>query len=203
MKKVLLLAVCAVLLAAVIPVTGLAVEYQLQKENIIRFHVVGASNETRDQEVKLLVRDAVLSCVEAGVNACTTSQEAKAYLLENLEAMEQAANSTLAAAGSSDTAVVTLCEEAFPTRKYDTFSLPSGVYTSLRITIGEGEGRNWWCVVFPSFCINASSDGFLDTAAGAGFSEPLRNTLAGDQEYEIGFFFLDCIGKLQNFFHFG
>lgn len=203
MKRIVLLAVCAALLAAVIPATGLAVEYQLQKENLIRLHVVGASNSASDQDVKLLVRDAVLRCVEDGVNSCANVQEAKTYLLENLDAMECVANAALAEAGSTDSAVVTLCEEAFPVRKYDTFTLPSGVYTSLRVTIGEGEGRNWWCVVFPSFCIGAASDGFLDTAAGAGFSEPLRNTLAGNKEYEIGFFILDCIGKLENFFHFG
>ena len=58
----------------------------------------------------------------------------------------------LAACGSSHQAVVTLKKEAFPTRDYDTFSLPAGVYKALRVVIGEGEGKNWWCVLFPPLC---------------------------------------------------
>lgn len=203
MKKLFLLAVCLVCLSLLLPMTALGVEYQMQKQNLIRLHVVGASDGEQDQTVKLLVRDAVLDCIQEGISRCPDAETVKAYLRENLDTIEQVANEILANAGSSNSASVTLCKEEFPKREYDTFSLPSGVYDSLRVTIGEGEGKNWWCVVFPSFCLTASSDGFLDTAAGAGFSQPLRDTLAADTDYEIAFFFLDCIGKLENFFHFG
>ena len=107
----------------------------------------------------------------------------------------------LAQAGFPDTATVSLCLEEFATRVYDTFTLPAGLYESLRIVIGEGEGQNWWCVMFPSFCLPATSEGFEEVACGAGFSDTLTQTLEG--EYEIRFFFLDALGAVENFLHRG
>lgn len=202
MKKAIIFLLCMTCLYMLVPMTALAVEFQLQKQNIVRLHVVGASDDAEDQAVKLLVRDAIIGYLEPEIAKCSNSEEVKAYLTENLPAIESAANDFLAGVGNKDRATVTLCKEAFPIRSYDTFTLPSGVYSSLRITIGEGEGKNWWCVVFPSFCIQATSEGFLDTAAGAGFSQPLGETLCGKDTHTISFFFLDCIGKIENFFHF-
>ena len=95
-------------------------------------------------------------------------------------------------------AKVTLCKEVFDIRHYDTFSLPAGVYHSLRIIIGEGQGKNWWCVSFPSLCLPATTAGFSDTAVSAGFSAPLVKSLSGNENYEIHFFFLNQLGKLEN-----
>ena len=126
--------------------------------------------------------------------------QAKAYMRENLPKIQMVANEVLTQAGFDPDAVVTLCRETFDTRVYDTFTLPAGVYESLRIVIGEGEGRNWWCVVFPSLCIPAAGEGFEDVAAGAGFPDTLSNTLTGEEGYEIRFFLLDALGRLENIF---
>ena len=75
--------------------------------------------------------------------------------------------------------------------------MPAGTYDALRITVGEGQGQNWWCVVFPQLCLPAVSEGFEDTAAGAGFSDSLTGALEG--EYQVRFFLLDCLGWLENF----
>jgi len=88
-------------------------------------------------------------------------------------------------------------------RNYDTFRLPAGVYESLRIVIGEGEGKNWWCVVFPELCLPATAEGFESVAVGSGFSEALSGALTGETQYEIRFFLLDCFGRLENFFFHG
>ena len=202
MKKLIILAGFMILLSIAVFLVGLTAEYHMKKQDMIRLHVVGASNETYDQQIKLLVRDAVLHYMQEDVQTCSNAQQVQEYLLENLDGIEQMANSVLEESGSTDCVRISLCKEEFPMRAYDTFSLPSGVYTSLRINIGKAEGKNWWCVVFPSFCIGASSDAFLDTAAAAGFSQPLRDTLVTQNRYQIRFFFLDWIGKLENFFHF-
>lgn len=170
---------------------------QTLREEILRLHVVAASDTEEDQAVKLQVRDAILEAISADMDASLSAEEAKKTLSGQLENLEQVANQTLSDLGCSDTAVVTLQEEAFPVRVYDTFTLPSGVYDSLRVTIGEGEGHNWWCVVFPTLCVPATSQGMEDVAAGAGFSEELSGALTG--EYEIRFFLLDCLGKVENF----
>lgn len=169
--------------------------------DIIRLHVVGASNSEEDQQVKLQVRDAVLNVL--GTQQLDNVDQAKDSLENLFPQLEQAANQVLQDAGMSYQATVTLAREAFPAREYDTFSLPAGVYESLRVTIGEGEGKNWWCVVFPSLCLPATSAEFEDTSVGAGFSDTLTDTLQQEQGYELRFFFLDCLGWLQNLFHRG
>ena len=162
--------ICFLLAAAVWGVTLISDREQLN-ENLIRLHVVANSDSEEDQNVKLQVRDAVTASLQQELENLGDVEAAKAYLQENLPKIEKIANETLAAAGFDQQAVVTLCKEAFDTRYYDTFTLPAGVYESLRIIIGEGQGHNWWCVVFPSLCIPATAKGFEDTAVGAGFTE--------------------------------
>ena len=85
----------------------------------------------------------------------------------------------------------------------DTFTLPAGIYEALRITIGEGEGHNWWCVAFPSLCLSATSEEFADKAAGAGFPDSLTGALDGEEKYEVRFFLLDALGELEKFLYAG
>ena len=96
---------------------------------------------------------------------------------------------------------MSLKEECFDIRHYDTFSLPSGVYTSLRVEIGEAEGKNWWCVAFPSLCMPATSEKFAEVAVDAGLSDKLTQSISGNEKVEILFYFLDLIGNLENFLH--
>lgn len=171
--------------------------HQLRQE-LIRFHVVANSDAPGDQAVKLKVRDAVLESIREDLQQIADVDAARAYLQENLPKIRQIADETLRSAGFSEQTVVTLCEEAFDTRIYDTFALPSGIYESLRIVIGDGRGRNWWCVSFPSLCLPATAGEFADAAVGAGFSEELTKTLADRETYEIRFFLLDALGRLEN-----
>ena len=169
-------------------------------DELIRFHVVGASDSIEDQAIKLQVRDTIVVSLQQALEDATDIDQAKSYIQEHLPQIEAAANALLMELGSKDLAVVSFMEEAFPARNYDSFSLPSGVYNSLRITIGEGEGKNWWCVVFPSLCFQTSSSDVEDVAAGAGFSEELSNTVTRQEGYQVRFFFLDMLGKIENFF---
>ena len=195
----------ALLLVFVVAVTMVDVISDRQKlhESLIRLHVVGASDEAADQAVKLRVRDAVTGWLQQEMAGIHQAEQARTYLREHLSQIEQIANRTLADAGFSDRATVSFLEETFPVREYDTFTLPSGVYHSLRICIGEAEGKNWWCVVFPSLCLGTTVRETKDSAVSAGFDETLTGTLTGEKEYELRFFLLDCLGMLENFFHQG
>lgn len=175
---------------------------QTLRNDVIRLHVIADSDSEEDQSIKLTVRDAVIAYIQDDISILTDAQEAKKYLARRLSALEDVANETLHAHGSKDHAKVYLTREAFGIREYDTFSLPSGVYDSLRIEIGSAAGKNWWCVVFPSLCLPTTQEGFTDTAVAAGFDDALADTLSGSNGYELRFFFLDCIGKLENFFSF-
>ena len=172
---------------------------QTLNEQIIRLHVVADTDDPADQELKLQVRDEILRLVHAIKEGASSKEEALTRLREQLPALEEAANAVLSKEGKEYHAAVTLDEEAFPTRFYDTFSLPAGIYDSLRVTIGSGQGKNWWCVVFPDLCMPAASAEVEDTAVAAGFSDTLSKTLTRQEGYEIRFLVLDCFGKLQNF----
>ena len=176
---------------------GLMTDSARLREDILRLHVVGASDTQEDQAVKLRVRDAILASLEEGLHDLTDVDQAIDYVRQMLPKLERVANEVLAQAGFVETAAVSLADEAFPVREYDTFSLPSGVYHSLRVIIGDGEGKNWWCVVFPQLCVPATAEEFVETASVSDFSQSLTGTLTG--EYELRFWLLDKLGQLQNF----
>ena len=189
--------ICLILAAFVWCGTLIADRERLNEE-LIRLHVVANSDSEEDQNIKLQVRDAVTASLQRELENVADVEAAKNYLQENLPKIQEIANDTLKAVGFDGEAVVTLCKEAFDTRYYDTFQLPAGVYESLRIVIGKGEGHNWWCVVFPSLCIPATTEGFEDAAVGAGFPKTLSAALTGEEEYEVRFYLLDALGKLEN-----
>ena len=179
---------------------GLLADQRTLQQELIRIHVVAASDSCEDQNMKLQVRDAVLESLQQALSDATDVDQAKAYIQAHLPQIEARANAILRELGAGDRAVVTFSEEAFPLREYETFSLPAGVYESLRITIGDGEGKNWWCVIFPSLCAGRSGDETADIAAGAGFSEGLSAALTGEGGYRIRVYCLDLLGKIENFF---
>jgi len=188
---------CA-LTAAIVWSAMLIADRETLNRELIRFHVVAASDSEQDQTVKLQVRDAVLAAIREDLESVGDVREARAYLQEQLPKIQRIANETLQIAGFEPEAVVSLCREAFDIRHYDTFTLPAGVYDSLRIVIGEGAGHNWWCVAFPTLCLPAAAEGFEAVAADAGLSENLTQTLSGREKHQVRFYFLDKLGQFQN-----
>ena len=197
-KRAKCLGVC-LLLAVSVWTWGLLRDRQYLDQELIRLHVVANSDTEADQGIKLQVRDAIVASLSEGMADIGDVQAAKAYLRENLSKIESIANETLEAAGVDSRAVVTLCKEAFDIRKYDTFTLPTGVYESLRVVIGEGQGKNWWCVAFPTLCMSATSEEFEEAAQIAGMDENLSETVTGG--YRLRFFLLDTLGRAENIFH--
>lgn len=173
---------------------------QQLSNGVIRLHVVANSDSEEDQSVKLKLRDAVTAFLQEELKEATSKAQAEKYLSENLGRIEALANRVLAKLETGDSATVSLKQEAFDTRIYDTFTMPAGVYDSLRIIIGEGQGKNWWCVVFPELCIPATAQGFSERAVECGYADSLTGAMTGEERYEVRFFLLDCLGKLENFF---
>ena len=169
------------------------------RNELVRLHVVGASNSAEDQSIKVYLKDQIVESLRDDMSALSDARAAKLYLQEQLPKIEHLANCFLREIGSDDVARVSLTQEAFTTRVYDTFALPSGVYDTLRITIGEGEGKNWWCVVFPGLCLPATAEGFEEAASCAGFSDSLTGTLEGS--YEVRFWLLEVWGRMENFLY--
>ena len=151
-----LLVLFAALVLYVCPVAGEEAIY----DDVIRLHVLAASDEQGDQDDKLAVRDAILCDfgeVFRGFSDRAAAEEALRGDL--LESIRTCALRTLSARGKTEGVTVSLSYEEYPTRDYETFSLPAGRYLSLRVVIGEGKGKNWWCVLFPPLCAAASVEG--------------------------------------------
>ncbi len=183
-------------------ILGISREQKQLQENLLRLHVVANSDSGEDQAVKLKVRDGVLDLLDSAMEGLTTLEEAKKYVTEHLPQIEAEANRILKEAGSQMKAVATFALETFPTRVYDTFRLPAGVYESLRITIGQGQGHNWWCVLFPTLCIPATTEGFEETAEASGMSQELSRTLTRQTGYyDVRFRIMDLMGQLKGKLH--
>ena len=201
MRKFIKIVTCFILIGFVFGFLNIYQDGQNLKNNLIRLHVVANSDSLEDQQIKLQVKDAIVTYLQPKLQNLLTKEDAIKYVKENLSKLQDIANNVLSYLGIGEQAIVTFEKEAFSKRIYDTFSLPSGVYDALRIQIGKGEGKNWWCVVFPSLCLPAAGVDFQDTAVSAGFSETLTNTISNNSGYRIRFFLLDCMGKLENLFH--
>lgn len=137
-------------------------------DKVIRLHVLANSDSQADQALKLYVRDQILAQTTPLLEGVTSAPEAEAILQANLGLLTQTAQAAIAAQGYDYSVSVRLEETWFPTRQYQDVALPAGNYQALRVLIGEAEGHNWWCVVFPSLCLPAVSE---DSLAAAGLSQ--------------------------------
>ena len=123
----------------------------------VRLHVVAHSDSEADQALKLQVRDAVCAETAQLLDGCADQAEALTRLRAALPALETVAGEVVRAAGYDYPVRAELTTMRFATRTYDSGTFPAGVYDALRLTIGEGAGRNWWCVVYPPLCVSAAT----------------------------------------------
>lgn len=151
-------AAVVVLLVLLIAVSYLPVHGEDEiYDTVIRLHVLANSDSEEDQAIKLKVRDAVLTVTGPMVEGCTTREEAMAALEAGRAEIYGAACAVIAEAGREDPIDIRLGVESYPTRTYETCAFPAGDYVSLRVCIGEAEGQNWWCCLFPPLCLSAAT----------------------------------------------
>jgi len=152
----------------------------LQREianKTVRLHVVANSDSQEDQAHKLEVRDAVLESVNELTAHCTNAQQAECVIEKNLQTIADAAADV-----SDETITVSLGYENFDTRYYETFTLPAGRYRALRVNIGQAQGKNWWCVVFPSLCTAATGEAVQECAEAGDFDDAQQELITGGEE---------------------
>lgn len=161
-------------------------------EDTVRLHILANSDSDEDQALKLAVRDAVLTEFSDLLSEGKDADEAKGKLNDILPEIESFCREKIKELGYSYSVRVTLSEEWYDTREYESFTLPKGVYTSLRIIIGEGEGKNWWCVMFPPLCLDlACENAPADDAVGGYSNEEVQ--LISKKGYNVKFKLLEMI----------
>ena len=127
---------------------------------VFRLHILANSDDTSDQQLKLKVRDEILELSKGLFFNCANVEDAVRVSNENLELLKTAAEKVIQDNGAAYSIKVYTAKEYFNTRYYDNFTLPAGIYDSLKIEIGEGKGHNWWCVMFPSVCLSGCTEDF-------------------------------------------
>lgn len=157
--------------------------------SLVRLHVIAASDETAEQELKLRVRDNVLEYLTPVLDKAESPEEAQRIINGELTSIKAAAE---ACAGGRSVSVM-LGQEYYPTREYEGFTLPAGQYQSLRVILGEGKGHNWWCVVFPPLCVSAAEQNKALDA----MSEPERGLITEADGYELRFRIVELWGELM------
>ena len=123
------------------------------RADTIRLHVLANSDTIEDQLLKLEVRDAILDALPAAVTAAATPRQAAQALRTALPQLQRAANLALHQAHSAQRAAVRLETADFAARAYGSFALPGGAYTALRVELGDAQGHNWFCVLYPALCV--------------------------------------------------
>ena len=136
-------------------------------EDVIRLHVRPSGDDADAQNIKILVRDAILTEYGTLLSSTENTEQAKALLTERLPEIEAFVASFLKEKEIDSSVCVTLEEKEFETRAYGGLTLPRGSYTALTVTLGKGEGQNWWCVLYPALCTEAAMGGSVTLGEGA------------------------------------
>ena len=162
---------------------------------VVRLHVLANSDSEQDQALKLDVRDAVLAQANEYLTDCTSTQQAKQILGQQLQPLAETAAAVIAEQGYEYPVRVRLERTYFPTKVYADFALPAGEYEGLRVEIGQAEGHNWWCVVFPPLCFSSVSEQ-SEAVLRSGLTEEDVALLTGeDQGYVFRFQCLEWFGQ--------
>lgn len=168
-------------------------------DKVVRLHVLANSDTQEDQALKLAVRDAVLAAADGVVPPGAELEEAEQALTQALPAIADAGARVVGEQGYSYPVTASLEHDVwFPTKEYTDFAFPAGEYTALRVTIGEGGGRNWWCVVFPPLCLGSVTENTAETALEGGLGDREVSLITGEDEgYVVKFKAMELLEEFQ------
>ncbi|MBR2108971.1 MAG: stage II sporulation protein R [Ruminococcus sp.] len=163
---------------------------------VFRLHILANSDSKADQELKLKVRDKVLKYTENLYKNADSLIKAETLTDDNLQSIANVAAREVKRNGYSYPVKAEIKKMYFNTRHYGKITMPSGMYNALRITIGSGEGHNWWCVMYPSMCVGVSTD------YNALKSKTTDNqySIMTDEGYEIKFKIVEYFVKISSLF---
>lgn len=201
MKKILTVILCASLIFIMIGLLPVHGETEIY-DSVMRLHVVANSDGDADQKLKLDVRDRIIELMNTLCADCETLDQTRAVVEENLSLFLECAYDEVARQGFDLPVRVTLGEEEYPTKTYASLCFPSGRYLSLQVLIGEAQGENWWCVLFPPLCLEAATpqknneDAFISVGLTTDQYKVITET--NSPKYEARFKLLEIIEDTLN-----
>ena len=165
------------------------------RQNVLRLHIIANSDEPADQSLKLAVRDEILISSTDIFKDCSDVTTACKAAQTQLDSISEIANSVIKGNGFNYSAEVSVGDAYFDNREYDDFTLPAGTYKSLIVKLGEGKGKNWWCVVFPCVCVPTADASLADSV-----SDEAAETAENAPKYEIKFKTVEIYEKFKKIF---
>ncbi len=166
------------------------------RTSVLRLHILANSDSEDDQQLKLKVRDKILSVTSERFNEARNLSEAIEIAKSDLDVITAAAQEEINASGYDYTVTANIEKNFFNNRDYDDFTLPAGVYNSLTVRIGNAEGHNWWCVVFPGVCLPAAEKTTLKKAVSGESAKVASNA----KKYKICFKTVEIYQKIRHKF---
>lgn len=150
------------------------------KENLIRFHVIANSDTDEDQELKLKVRDEVIAYLQPKLENSKSIEESEEIIKGEYDNLKIISKNVISENGYDYSVDIGLKYSNFPAKQYSSVVLPAGEYKALKIIIGEGKGKNWWCVMFPPLCFVDDQNGVIDEKTDKKLKEVLTS-----EEYDL------------------
>ncbi len=180
-------------------ISSFAYSCQTIRDDVIRLHIIANSDSQEDQSLKLKVRDAILAQCPEIFNGTITPEKAKELIIPQLENLTEIAEKTISENGYKYNVKATIETEYFSTRVYDnSVTLPAGKYLALKIIIGEGNGKNWWCVMFPSLCLpatEATDNEIIESV----FTDKEQSVVLQSDKYEIRFKLIEYTEQFKEY----
>lgn len=162
------------------------------RDEVLRLHILANSDSEADQALKLKVRDRVLAETGELFSKAESLETAQTLARDNLQRIEAFARDEVAKNGFDYDVTAGLCRMYFETRQYDSYTLPAGMYDAVRVEIGNGEGKNWWCVMFPPICLGSAIDpDELEKV----LSENGEDVITGTQKYKAKFYIVELFER--------
>ena len=166
------------------------------REEVLRLHVIANSDEDYDQELKLKVRDALLQSGESIFSGSKDIISAESKIADKQDILRYTAEETIYNLGFTYDVKIELARSYFPTKTYGELTLPAGYYKAVRVIIGQGKGKNWWCIMFPPLCLPAATDS--EDIISDFFSEEEMQIVTSDPKYEVRFWLVEKYYELKN-----
>lgn len=196
--KLLIKSLCiAFVLTVIYSVIPFQAECEQISNEVFRLHILANSDSEEDQSLKLRVRDSLLKYTDRLFSEAENSGEAERIARDNLESLRAVAQREVYANGYGYQVKAEVVNMYFNTRYYERYTMPAGMYDALRITIGSGEGHNWWCVMYPSICISSAVE--TDKRVEDTFSQNQQEIVKGN-EYQYKFKVVEIFEKIVSLF---
>ena len=171
------------------------------KRDVVRLHILANSDSQVDQKVKLKGRDALLETNSSILSDSVTTENAREHFEKSRNTLLKTTKATLKENGFNYDVEITLQEEYFETRAYGNLTFPAGQYTALKVILGEGEGKNWWCVMFPPLCVPAADGIEANKNTTDYLSENGEKIINSGDKYIVKFKLLEIYEELWNKFN--